>query len=75
MKILKMLNQNRRDFWADFECEGCGHIEHHKCGYDDRNFHDNVIPKMKCPQCQKSRNDLGITSERTATRYPETAVV
>ena len=48
MKIVRMLDQYRRDFWADFECEGCGYMEHDRRGYDDRNFHDNVIPNMKC---------------------------
>lgn len=71
MKIAKMLSQNRRDFWADFECEGCGDVEHHQVGYDDRYFHDEVIPAMVCKKCGKSRNDLGIKEEPTATRFPE----
>lgn len=59
MKIVKMLSQHRRDFRALFECENCGEqIE--RGGYDDRFYHDNVIPKMECENCGKSRNDLGI---------------
>lgn len=76
MKIKELLSCNRRDFRATFECEGCGFIDKGKngkgvSGYDDRNFHDNVIPKMVCPQCEKSRIDLGITGDFTETRYPE----
>jgi rubredoxin len=72
MKIKQIVEQHRRDFRAIYECEGCGYISKTKeRGYDDRNFHDNVIPDMKCPKCGKSRNDLGITGERTGTRYPE----
>lgn len=51
MKIKQILRQNRRDFWADYECEHCGHIEHNQSGYDDMNFHKNVIPEMKCKKC------------------------
>ena len=75
MKIVKMLNQNRRDFWADMECEGCGHKETHVSGYDDRNFHDNVIPAIKCKNCGKSRNDLGIVVPSTPTKYAATAII
>ncbi len=70
MRIKKMLSQHRRDFWADFECEGCGNVEKNVSGYDDRNFHDNVIPAIKCKKCGKSRNDLGIDGEFTETKYP-----
>ena len=69
MKIIKVVNQIRRDFWADMKCEGCGHINRRVSGYDDRNFHDNVIPAMKCQKCGKSRNDLGIIHELTSTKY------
>ena len=68
MKIEKILSQNRRDFHAIYICEGCG-TEEIKSGYDDRNFHDNVIPSMVCKNCGKTRIDLGIDSEPTATKY------
>lgn len=70
MKIVEMLNQYRRDFRAIYECENCGYKEE-RSGYDDRNFHDNVIPNMKCPKCGKSRNDLGIKEKPTETKYQE----
>lgn len=75
MKIKERLRQSRRDFWATYECEGCGHITKKQLGYDDRNFHDNVIPNMKCPECEKSRNDLGIKGEFTPTKYAPWEVV
>jgi primosomal protein N' len=51
MKVKKITSRNRRDFWADMECESCGHIEKNVSGYDDAYFHNNVIPKMKCKKC------------------------
>lgn len=71
MKIIKMISQHRRDFWADFKCENCGYVEKNVAGYDDRNFHDNVIPAWKCDKCGKSRNDLGIKGEYNETKYSE----
>ncbi len=53
MKIKRIISQNRRDFWADYECEHCGYIDEIQTGYDDSNFHQNVIPKMKCKKCDK----------------------
>lgn len=74
MKIKKILSQHRRDFTAIYECEGCGATKESH-GYDDRYFHDHVIPAAKCESCGKSRNDLGIEIEieieYTKTKYPE----
>lgn len=70
MKIKEITYQYRRDFKAIFKCENCGN-EIERWGYDDRNFHDNVIPSVKCENCGKSRNDLGISGEYTETKYPE----
>ena len=50
MKIRTIKSQNRRDFQAIYECEHCGHT-HEGYGYDDTNFHNNVIPNMQCDQC------------------------
>jgi predicted RNA-binding Zn-ribbon protein involved in translation (DUF1610 family) len=50
MKIQKINWQHRRDFEAVYECEHCGDT-HISDGYDDYNFHTNVIPKMECPNC------------------------
>lgn len=52
MKIKEIISQSRRDFYAIYECEHCGFtIEN--AGYDDNNFHCNVIPKMECKECGK----------------------
>jgi ribosomal protein L37AE/L43A len=69
MKIKEIVSQNRRDFQAIYACEGCGH-EIKESGYDDRNFHDNVVPAMKCEKCGKSRKDLGIVGKKVETKYP-----
>lgn len=53
MIIKKILSQCRRDFTAIYLCEHCGH-ECESGGYDDRNFHENVIPEMKCSKCGKT---------------------
>ena len=52
MRIKTIISQYRRDFTADYECEHCNHIER-KSGYDDYNFHHNVIPKMVCKNVAK----------------------
>ncbi len=69
MKIKRIVSQHRRDFQAEYECEGCGHTSF-QGGYDDDNFHENVVPNKKCPNCEKSSNDLGIESKPLATKYP-----
>jgi primosomal protein N' len=50
MRIKAKIEQNRRDFTADYECEACGHVVRGR-GYDDANFHHNVIPEMECEKC------------------------
>jgi hypothetical protein len=67
MKIKEITSQIRRDFNAIYECENCGHTQK-GYGYDDRNFHNNVMPEMKCKECGKSRNDLGIEGKITQTK-------
>lgn len=56
MKIKTILTQSRRDFTAIYECEHCGH-EDKAYGYDDDNFHQNVIPKMTCSKCGKTASE------------------
>ena len=69
MKIKKITSQTRRDFYAIYVCEGCGN-EYSSSGYDDDYYHENVIPDMKCKACGKTRNEMGIQSEKTETKYP-----
>lgn len=56
MKIQKITSQSRRDFQAIYECEHCGNT-HSGYGYDDDNFHRNVIPNMECKICTKKSSD------------------
>jgi hypothetical protein len=57
VKIQKILSQHRNDFSAAMECEHCGATQKLIGGYDDANYHGNVIPAMKCKACGRSRND------------------
>lgn len=74
MKIKTIKSQHRRDFFAIYKCEFCGE-EHEGPGYDDSNFHQNVIPDMKCgnPDCGKRSNDQPEFKpvEVAPTRYPD----
>ena len=58
MKEIKRTSQNRRDFRADYKCEGCGHIEKKVSGYDDNYFHTQVIPNKKCKECGETTISL-----------------
>ncbi len=75
MKIEEITHQYRRDFSATLKCEGCNFEQALKGGYDDRNYHDNVIPTIPCKSCGKSRKDLGITHPPTPTKYQPWEVV
>lgn len=57
MKIKKIVYQNRRDFKAVYECEHCGAVTQEEWGYDDANFHNNVIPAMVCKVCGKTSDE------------------
>ena len=67
MRIKKILWQNRRDFQAIYECEHCGYTEEGR-GYDDTNFHHNVIPEMVCKKCGKK---AGEDYRPLETKYPD----
>lgn len=71
MKIKEILSQHRRDFRAIYVCEHCGH-EYEAGGYDDANFHKNVIPDMVCEACgSKSPGNY----RALTTQYNETETV
>lgn len=55
MKIKEIISHHRNDYVADMECEHCGTVARDKCGYNDANYHERVIPKMCCPACGKNR--------------------
>jgi hypothetical protein len=53
MKIKEKTWQHRYDFDAIMKCEFCDNEQPLKSGYDDMNFHMNVIPAIKCMKCHK----------------------
>jgi len=71
MKIKKIVSQHRRDFIAIYECDHCGH-EEKGCGYDDTNFHKNVIPEMECIKCGKKADE---DYRPLTTKYPDDMVI
>lgn len=71
MRIKEITNQYRRDFTAIYECEHCGHTKK-SYGYDDDNFHGNVIPKMECEECGKTADE---NYRALTTKYGNDAVV
>ena len=71
MKIEKITSQSRRDFTAIYVCEHCG-FEKKGYGYDDTNFHQNVIPEMKCDKCGKI---APVDYRPRTTKYPDSMVV
>jgi len=66
MKIKEIISQCRGDFMAIYICEHCGYEEEGD-GYDDINFHQNVIPNRKCPKCGKKAPD---NYRPLTTKYP-----
>ena len=57
MIIKEMLIQDDKEFKAIFTCEFCdNHVI--KRGYNNKDFHDNIIPNVKCEKCGKTRNKL-----------------
>jgi transcription elongation factor Elf1 len=71
MKIKTIKSQSRRDFEAIYECEHCGATVT-SSGYDDDNFHRNVIPNMTCKKCGKKASD---EYRPLATKYAANEVV
>lgn len=72
MKIKNIISQHRRDYVATMICEHCGHEQLDKGGYDDRNYHVNIIPRIKCNEC----GEVAPKEYRPlTTKYPEGFVV
>ena len=68
MRIQKITSQHRRDFTAIMECEHCGALDINRYGYDDANYHQNVIPAMECKRCGKTAAE---DYRPLATKYPQ----
>lgn len=71
MVIIKILSQIRRDFTALMECESCGHQQVDPCGYDDANYHNNVVPEIKCHYCGESTKSADLPINPRTPKYPE----
>lgn len=71
MKIKEIISQHRRDFTAIYVCKHCG-FEEKGYGYDDTNFHENIIPKMTCTKCGKGVSE---NYKALATKYPDGYVI
>lgn len=56
MHIKKIISQHRRDFQAEYQCEHCDHVQTGR-GYDDANYHANVIPRIQCKSCGKTASE------------------
>lgn len=69
MRIKEILYQNRRDFNAIYVCH-CG-TRVRGSGYDDENFHKNVIPTMTCPTCGQTAKDATEEYRPLTTKYEE----
>ncbi len=73
MTEIKRLWQHRRDFKALYRCESCGTEKEHS-GYDDENFHLNVVPDIKCFECNESTKSLKLQAVDN-TLVPKGAIV
>lgn len=58
MFIQEITWQNRNDFHAIMQCEHCDTTRKLTAGYDDLNYHQNVIPAMSCSACGEKREKV-----------------
>lgn len=67
MHIDRITYQHRRDFQAIYVCEHCGY-SYESSGYDDENYHKQVIPSIICPKCHKTADE---SYRPLTTKYQE----
>lgn len=58
MHIQRYTFQLRNDFSAVIQCPHCMFTTELKGGYNDANYHNNVLPAMKCENCGHSERDV-----------------
>jgi hypothetical protein len=75
MIIKKVLTYCRRDFTATLECEFCKAMDHLSSGYDDSNYHNNVLANRKCKNCDKSSISGKSKIIPKEPKYPENFVI
>ena len=54
MKIKEITDRIRNDIYGTLECEHCGATRKF-VGYDDENYHKNVLPEFYCMKCGLNR--------------------
>lgn len=54
MKIYSILSTHRFDFTAIMQCQFCDGFQTNPSGYDDLNYHNEVIPRIECLWCGKN---------------------
>ena len=74
MFIKEIRSQSRRDIYGTLQCECCGHGQKF-VGYDDDNYHRNVVPSIKCKSCGKSAKDVGANAKPMTPKYGPNEVV
>ena len=52
---------------CEYECEHCDYVTEMDA-YDDQFYHENIIPKIKCPKCGEVAPD---DYRPLTTKYPE----
>lgn len=72
MNIKEITFQHGNDFSAIMVCEHCGTTGLMRNGYHDAHFHNNVIPNINCPTCD--RNRYGESTELGAVRRTRVGV-
>lgn len=72
MKIKSIIKQHRRDFSAILICDHCENEQILNDGYDDNNYHNNVIPKIKCNYCERI---AGRCYKPRSTKYSATFII
>lgn len=72
MNIKEIVFQHGNDFSAIMVCEHCGTTGLMRGGYHDAHFHNNVIPNINCPTCD--RNHYGESTEHGTVRRTRVGV-
>lgn len=55
MELIEIISQHRNDFTGILQCEHCGSKKKLTTGYNDANYHNNVIPSFHCQECGMNR--------------------
>ena len=69
MYINNILSRNRRDIEVQLKCH-CG-FSYVDTIYDDEHFHNNIVPKIKCPKCGQIEADSPSPHIPLKPKYPE----